>query len=188
MKKVDLSPVDLDDNDIKAVLETLKTGWLAHGDQNKLFEKEFEDYLGVRKALTLNSCTSALDLALRCFNFPPGSEVIIPSFTWVSTGNVVVLNNLIPVFADISPLDFQIDTQDILRLITKKTVAVIGVHFSGLMCDVLSLGKICKDNDIIFIEDSAECLGTTRDSIKPGTTGIGCFSFYPTKNMTTCEG
>ena len=89
---------------------------------------------------------------------------------------MVVLNNLIPVFADISPLDFQIDTQDILRLITKKTVAVIGVHFSGLMCDVLSLGKICKDNDIIFIEDSAECLGTTRDSIKAGTTGIGCFS------------
>ncbi len=84
MKKVNLSPVDINQKDIDSVVTSLKSGWLAHGEENKLFEKEFAEYLDVKKAISLNSCTSALDLALRCHKFPPGSEVIIPSFTWVS--------------------------------------------------------------------------------------------------------
>ena len=188
MYKVNLSPVDISEQDIDAVTKALKSGWLAHGENNSLFEKEFSDFLNINFALSLNSCTSALDLALRAFNFPNGSEVIIPSFTWVSTGNVVVLNNLIPVFADINLADYQIDPKIISNLITEKTVAIIGVHFSGMMCDVISIKKICDANNLIFIEDSAECLGTQREGFKPGQSGIGCFSFYPTKNITTCEG
>ncbi len=188
MYKVNLSPVDISEQDIDAVTKALKSGWLAHGENNTLFEKEFSDFLNINFALSLNSCTSALDLALRAFNFPNGSEVIIPSFTWVSTGNVVVLNNLIPVFADINLSDYQIDPKIISNLITEKTVAIIGVHFSGMMCDVVSIKKICDANNLIFIEDSAECLGTQREGFNPGQTGIGCFSFYPTKNITTCEG
>ena len=188
MYKVNLSPVDISEQDIDAVTKALKSGWLAHGENNSLFEKEFSDFLNINFALSLNSCTSALDLALRAFNFPNGSEVIIPSFTWVSTGNVVVLNNLIPVFADINLADYQIDPKIISNLITEKTVAIIGVHFSGMMCDVVSIKKICDANNLIFIEDSAECLGTQREGFNPGQSGIGCFSFYPTKNITTCEG
>jgi len=188
MYKVNLSPVDISEKDIESVIKALKSGWLAHGENNTLFEKEFAELLEVKFTLSLNSCTSALDLALRAFNFPPGSEVIIPSFTWVSTGNVVVLNNLIPVFADINLIDYQINPEIISNLITEKTVAIIGVHFSGMMCDVAKIKEICDLNNLIFIEDSAECIGTQRGGIKPGQSGIGCFSFYPTKNITTCEG
>lgn len=188
MHKVNLSPVDISEKDVEAVTRALRSGWLAHGDNNTLFEREFSDFLDIKFALSLNSCTSALDLALRAFNFPPGSEVIIPSFTWVSTGNVVVLNNLTPVFADINLTDYQIDPEIIANLITEKTVAIIGVHFSGMMCDVIKIKKLCDSNNLIFIEDSAECLGTQREGFKPGQSGIGCFSFYPTKIITTCEG
>ncbi len=188
MIKVNLSPVDISEKDIQAVTQALRSGWLAHGENNTLFEKEFAEFLDIDFALSLNSCTSALDLALRVFNFPSGSEVIIPSFTWVSTGNVVVLNNLVPVFADINLTDYQINSEMISNLITEKTVAIIGVHFSGMMCDVIKIKNLCDKNNLIFIEDSAECLGTQREGFKPGQTGIGCFSFYPTKNITTCEG
>jgi perosamine synthetase len=186
--KVKLSPVDIEKKDIDAVSSALKSGWLAHGNFNKKFEDQFIKLHKVKKAITLNSCTAALDLALRSHNFPKNSEVILPSFTWTSTANVVCLNNLKPVFVDINYDDFQINPNLVEKSISKKTVAVIGVHFSGLMCDVIRLKKICDKYKLIFIEDSAECIGVSRDGFFPGQKGIGCFSFYPTKNITTCEG
>tara|TARA_A100001015_G_scaffold314672_1_gene424645 strand:+ start:2546 stop:3688 length:1143 start_codon:yes stop_codon:yes gene_type:complete len=188
VNKVRLSPVDISSQDLKAVTNALKSGWLAHGNFNRKFEIAFEKFHNVKKAITLNSCTAALDLSLRAYNFPKNSEVIVPSFTWTSTANVVCLNGLKPVFVDICYEDFQINPVLVEKAINKKTVAVIGVHFSGFMCDIISLEKICKKNNIVFIEDSAECIGVTRDGFYPGQKGIGCFSFYPTKNITTAEG
>lgn len=186
--EVRLSPVDINDKDLKYIDDAMRSGWLAHGEYNKLFEKEFEKKFNIKNAITLNSCTSALDIAIKINDFPKGSEVIVPSFTWVSTANVVCLNNLTPVFVDINFSDFQIDVDKVAAAINKNTVAIIGVHFSGLLCDITSLQDLAKQNNLIFIEDSAECLGVTRDGFYPGQKGIGCFSFYPTKNMTTCEG
>lgn len=187
-KKIKLSPVDINTNDIRSVSTALKSGWLAHGEYNNKFEVAFQKLHRIKKAITLNSCTAALDLAIRANDFPKNSEVILPSFTWTSTANVICLNGLKPVFIDINYSDFQINPNLVEKAINKKTVAVIGVHFSGLMCDVVKLKKICNKYNLLFIEDSAECIGVQRDGFYPGQKGIGCFSFYPTKNLTTCEG
>lgn len=186
--KVGLSPVELDEDDISAVVNSLKSGWLAHGPKNKEFEDKFKQLSETEHAIALNSCTSALDLALRAHNFAPGSEVIIPSFTWVSTANAVLLNGLKPVLCDIDE-DELVVTRDIIEnCITKNTVAVIGVHFAGFMCDVIGIKDLCDKHGLLFVEDSAECLGASRDGNPPGKIGIGCFSFYPTKNITSGEG
>ena len=188
MVKVPLAPPLIEDDDINAVIDAIRGGWLAHGEMNKKFEDDFCSYTSQKHAVSLNSCTSALDLALEVHDFPEGSEVIIPSFTWVSTGNVVLMNNLVPKFADIEPDTFNISIESIKSLITEKTVAIIAVHFAGLPCDLEALDAICKENNLLLIEDSAECIGGSWNGTIAGSVGMGCFSFYPTKNITTCEG
>ena len=188
MTNVPLAPPHIEDDDITAVVDAIKGGWLAHGDMNKQFEQAFSDYIGQPHAVSLNSCTSALDLALEVFDFPAGSEVIIPSFTWVSTGNVVLMNNLVPRFADIEPDTFNMSIESARAQINERTVAIIAVHFAGLPCDLQALKALADDHNLILIEDSAECLGGSWNGVMAGSIGLSCFSFYPTKNITTCEG
>ena len=188
MTDIKLSLPDISESEIEIVSDVLRSGWLAHGKYNDEFERKFADYIGVKHAVSLNSCTSALELALWAANIPKGREVIIPSFTWVSTCNVVILQGLKPVFCDIEVNTFNIDVSKIEKLITPNTAAIIGVHFAGLPCDNIAIEELCNLNNILFIEDSAEAIGSSQKSIKTGSTGVGCFSFYPTKNMTTCEG
>ena len=186
MNSIPLCTPDIDENDIKNVVDALKSGWLAHGPKNEEFEEKFAEYCGVKYALSLNSCTSALELALWANNIT--GEVIIPSFTWCSTGNVVNLQGAIPVFADINVSNMSMDIVDVEAKITTKTEAIIVVHYAGLITNIEAYKRLADKYGLLLIEDSAECIGGRDGDTMAGSSGIGCFSFYPTKNFTTCEG
>lgn len=184
--KISLSKPTINKQDLKKVMQSMYLGWLTHGPNNKKFEKEFSNRLNIKYALSLNSCTSALECSLKVLK--KKGEVIIPSFTWVSTANAVLNTGNVPVFADIEINSRNITAEEIEKKISTKTVAVIVVHYSGLPCDMDSIVKVCKNNNLLLIEDSAETLLATYKKKYTGSFGIGCFSFFPTKNITTTEG
>ena len=185
--KIPLCKPSILQKDIKILNDVIKSGWLAHGKYNEIFEKSFAKYIGTKYAISLNSCTSALELALWAYDIK--GDVIIPSFTWVSTANVVKLSGCNPVFVDVEINSRNLNLDKIKKKITKKTKALIVVHFGGYPIeDIELIYKFCKKNKILLIEDSAECIGGSINGVKTGSLGIGCFSFYPAKNLTTCEG
>jgi perosamine synthetase len=174
------------DEEIQAVSEVLSSGWLAHGEYNHKFEESFCQYLGVSNAISMNSCTSALIAALAALDID--GEVIIPSMTWVSTANAIRIVGATPVFADVNIKTRNITAETIAAKITPKTQAVMVVHFGGQPCEMTEIVKLCKSCGLHLIEDSAETLGATWEGKQAGSFGIGCFSFFPTKNITTGEG
>jgi len=177
---------DLSEEELNLVKEVLDSGWLAHGPKNKQFEEEFAKYIGVKKAVSLNSCTSALHLAIEAQEIT--GEVILPSFTFVASANAVVTAGAKPVFADIEYATCNLDPEKIREAITDKTEAVMPVHFAGHPCKMDEILELAKEHNLKIIEDSAECIGGEYHGKKTGSFGSGCFSFYPTKNMTTGEG
>jgi perosamine synthetase len=188
MMSVPLSKPLIEDNDISAVVDVLKSGWLIHGPKNEEFERMFASYIGTKHALTMNSCASALHVALLVNGIGKGDKVIVPSFTHSATANCVVTAGATPVFADVDLETFNIDTNDLERKITKDVKAVIVVHYAGSCCNMDEIMRIVKKHNLVLIEDVAESCGTSYKGRKLGSFGIGCFSFFPTKNMTTGEG
>lgn len=184
--KVDLSKPSIDNYELEAIKKSIKTGWLTHGENNKKFEVFFQKKFKIKYALSLNSCTSALEIAVKCLG--KKGEIILPSFTWVSSANAIINCGCAPVFTDIDFNSKNIDPYEIERKINKKTVAIMVVHFSGLPCNMTPIIKLCKKYNLELIEDSAETLGATYNKKFTGSFGIGCFSFFPTKNITTTEG
>ena len=184
--QIPLCKPSIDNNELKIITKSLKTPWLTHGPYNLKFEKLFSDKFKIPYSLSMNSCTSALECAIKCQDLK--GEIIIPSFTWVSTANAILNAGCKPVFADIELNSRNIDPASIIKNITKRTVAIIIVHFSGLPCDMEKITKICKKYKLRLIEDSAETLGATYKKKYTGSFGLGCFSFFPTKNITTTEG
>ena len=176
------------DAEISAATDVLKSGMLAQGESVRLFEEEFSEYLGVKHAIAVSNGTVALDLALRALKLPSGSEVISPAFTFIATANCALYQGLRPVFADVDPRTFNIDPEDLQKRITSRTHAVIGVHLYGQPFDVRAVQEICRDRGIALIEDCAQAHGAEFQGRKAGSFATGCFSFYPTKNMTTGEG
>ncbi|RLG00824.1 aminotransferase DegT [Thermococci archaeon] len=175
--------------EIENVTEVLKSGMLASGEWVKKFEKEFANYIGVKHAIAMASGTVALDNALKVLGIREGDEVIVPDFTFIATANAVLFQNAKPVFADVSEKTFNINPDDIVKKITPKTKAVIGVHLFGHPFNVKALQEICEDHNLFLIEDSAQAHGAEFDDTKVGNFGtVSCFSFYATKNMTTGEG
>jgi len=170
----------------EAVAEVLHSGWLAHGSKVEEFEKRFAEYIGVKEATSLNSCTSALFLSLVASEIK--GEIIIPSFTFVATANAVVTAGCTPVFVDIDYHTLNMDAKMIEKKISPRTRAIMPVHFGGQSCEMAPILKIAKKHQLTVIEDSAETVGGTYRKKKTGAFGIGCFSFFPTKNMTTGEG
>jgi len=172
----------------QAVMKVLDSCSLAQGPEVEAFEKEFAEFVGTKFAVAVNSGTSALHLALLSFGVGPGDEVIIPSFTFAATANAVKLCGADPVFADIDDY-FCMDMDHAKSLITEKTKAIIPVHLYGQPARVDLIKDICKDKNIFIIEDAAQAHGATLDSVPVGSLGdAACFSFYPTKNMTSGEG
>ncbi|EPY6466793.1 dTDP-4-amino-4,6-dideoxygalactose transaminase [Clostridium sporogenes] len=148
-----------------------------------------EQKFNTKKALMTTSCSSALDIAAILLNLKEGDEVIMPSYTFVSTANSVVLRGAKPVFADINKETLNIDPEDIKRKITKNTKAIFVVHYAGVACDMDKIMKIAKKNNLLVVEDAAQGVNAKYKGKYLGTIGdIGCYSFHETKNYSSGEG
>ncbi|RLF04656.1 MAG: hypothetical protein DRJ60_06770 [Thermoprotei archaeon] len=184
----------LDEEEISEVIKVLKQGSLTAslpegGSNVRLFEREFALFVGVKNAIAVNSGTAALHLSLMALGVGPGDEVLVPSLTFVATANVVVLAGAKPVFVDVDPKTYTMDPKDLERKITERTKAIIPVHLYGLMADMDSIMSIADKHGISVIEDAAQAHGSELKGRRAGSIGImGCFSFYPSKVMTTGEG
>lgn len=175
--------------EIDEVVDSLKSGWLGTGPKVHKFEEMFRSYKGIKHAMALSSCTAALHLSMIVVGIKPGEEVILPAMTFAATANAVVYAGGVPVFADCSKETMNVDPEDIERKITKKTKAVIVVHFAGRPCEMDAIMEIAGKHGLIVIEDCAHAIEAEYHGKKTGTFGdIGCFSFYATKNIVTGEG
>ncbi|MFO8036868.1 MAG: DegT/DnrJ/EryC1/StrS family aminotransferase [Anaerolineales bacterium] len=170
----------------QAVSEVIDSGWYAHGPKNRELEENFAQYLGVKHALSMNSCTSCIHLAIEGLGIT--GEVIVPSFSFVASANAVITGGAKPAFADIEEDTCCISPESIEELIGPDTEAIMPVHYGGQSADMQAIRDIAERHDLLVIEDSAETIGGEHHGQKTGTFGVGCFSFYPTKNMTTGEG
>jgi len=172
---------ELDD----AIIRVAESQYFILGPEVEKMEKEFCEYLKCKHAIGVSSGTDALMLALMSIDLKPGDEVIVPTYSFFATAGVVSRMNAVPVFADINPVTFNIDPEDVKRKVTSKTKAIIPVHLYGQSSDMEPVIKIAKENNIYIIEDAAQAIGTQyKDGKCVGTIGdIGCFSFFPSKNL-----
>lgn len=177
MRNIPFERPSIGTGEIRAITKILKSGWLTMGLETQNFEDEFAKYVGAKHAISVNSATSGLFISLKALGVKKGDEIIVPSFTFASTANVVIHCGATPVFVDIRDDDFTMDQKSLDRAITKKTKAVIPVHYAANRAHI-------KTN-LPIIEDSAHLIGKNDDNNKAFTS---CYSFYATKNMTTGEG
>jgi len=168
------------------VLDALRSGWLTHGEHNRHFEDAFAAYVGAAHAVSLNAGTSALFLALKAANIT--GDVIVPSFTFADTVNAVVTAGATPVFADVDPDTGCLDPASVAHHISDKTEAVIAAHFAGHPAQIHKLQQMCDKHELLFVENASDAAGAEYRGYKVGSFGVGCFSFFPSKNMTTGEG
>ena len=175
----------LEEEEHREVEDTLNSGWLTTGPK----AQKFEDYIGCKHAVALNSCTAGLNLALTVQNFAEGDEVITTPMTFPATTNVILLQRLKPVFADIEPGTLTIDPRKIEAKITPRTRAIIPVHFAGHPCDMTPIQELADRHKLVIIEDAAHALESGYKGKKIGNLGNAtAFSFYANKNITTGEG
>ena len=188
--KIPLFKIYYDNSDVDYVCKVLKSGlFWATGEYVRKFEKLISDYIGSKYAVTFNSGTSALFSTLLAYKIRQGDKIIIPSFTFIATANVVVNVGAKPVFADIEEETLGLDPDDVLEKIDKKVKAIIAVHYAGCPCKVDELAEIASDYGLILIEDAAEAFGATLNGRKAGSFGnAGAFSFCQNKVITTGEG
>ena len=179
----------IDENDINEVVDTLKSGWVAKGPKTMEFEKRFAAYVGAKHAIAMNSATAALYIALIAAGIKPGDEVITTSMTFAATVNTIVHMGAIPVFVDIDPEIGCIDADKIEEKITKKTKAIVPVHYTGHACDMDKIRTIAEKYNLFVSEDAAHAVETFYKGDLIGKKGdCACFSFYATKNICTGEG
>jgi len=180
---------DITRKEILAVNKVLKSGWLTTGLVTQKFKKEFAKYIGAKYAIAVNSGTAALHLALDAIGLRGNDEVIVPTMTFTATAEVVTYFGAKPVFVDCQEDTFNIDPDKIEEKITKKTKAIIPVHIGGQACDIDKLLKLAKKYNLKVIEDAAHALPSKYKGRMIGTiSDLTCFSFYPTKSITTGEG
>ena len=148
--KIPLCRPSIDNNEIKLVTRSLKSSWLTHGPYNQKFEKLFNKKFGTKYSIAMNSCTSALECAVKALGTK--GEIIIPSFAWVSTANAVLNCGSKPVFADIDYKTRNITLKNIKKCVTNKTIAVIVVHFGGLPCNMTEISKFCKKKILVSLK------------------------------------
>ncbi len=177
------------EEEIAAVTEVMRSGWLGLGPKTKEFEDAFKEYLEIPEMVALNSGTAALHLALRVLGIGPGDEVIVPTITFVSTAHVVKYCGADAVFADVDEETLCINPDDVARKITDRTKAVIAVHYGGHPCDMGQLSDMAGAHGFHLIEDAAHACGATYRDEKIGTLSLlTCFSFHAVKNLTCGEG
>jgi dTDP-4-amino-4,6-dideoxygalactose transaminase len=180
---------DISEEEIQAVVETLRSGWLTTGAKVRQFEEDFARYVGCRHAVAVNSGTAALHLALDAIGVKEGDEVIVPTMTFAATAEVVLYFKARPVLVDCQPDTLNLDPDQIERAITSKTRAIIPVHLAGQPCDMKRILEIARNHDLKVIEDAAHALPARFQGRMVGMlSDITCFSFYATKTITTGEG
>jgi len=180
----------LDEADFKAVETTTRTTFVSgDGPACREFEKKLSDYLGVKHVLFMNSATSALELAFRVKNFPKGSEVIVPNFTYTSTAIAAAYNDLKIVLADVYPDNGSIDVSKLETYITPSTVAIAPVDYGGIPADMDEIIALAKKYNLYVVHDTAQSIGSVYKDKKVGNIAdVSTFSFHGTKNLTTGEG
>jgi dTDP-4-amino-4,6-dideoxygalactose transaminase len=185
---IPIAKPQLDEAEIEAVSDVLRSGIIAEGPRVAEFEQAFAEYTGTEYAVAVNSGTAALHAALLAHGIGKGDEVITSSFSFIATANSVLFTGARPVFADIRPDSFNLDPHLVEEKITPATKAIMPVHLYGHPADMEAMAEIAEDHDLVLIEDACQAHGATYNGKKAGSFGTGAFSFYPTKNMTTSEG
>lgn len=180
----------LSSKEFKYVTEALQSShWSGDGAFTKRCHQWMEQRFSIQKTLLTHSCTAALEMACLLFDLKPGDEVILPSFTFVSTANAVVLRGAVPVFVDIRPDTLNIDENLIEAAITPKTKAIIVVHYAGVSCEMNRILEIARIHKLHVLEDAAQGVGATYYGKNLGTLGdLGAVSFHETKNIVSGEG
>lgn len=180
---------DFGDLEVQAVAQVLRSGWVGMGSETLAFERELAEACGAPAVVAVNSCTSALFLALLVLGIKPGDEVVVPSLTWISTANVVRHLGATVVFADVAPDTLCVSPATVRAALTPRTRAVIVVHFGGFAADVTAIRQAVPGH-IALVEDAAHAWGARdNDGRTVGSSGnLTCFSFYANKNLSTGEG
>ena len=177
------------EEEIQAVTDTLRSGWITTGPKTKQFEDEFAAYLGVEEALALNSCTAGLHLALEVLGIGPGDQVITTPLTFCSSANVIEHVGAETVLVDVDPQTMNLDPDRIPPALTPSTRAIIAVHLAGHPVNMRDLMAIAREHGLSVIEDAAHAVDARFEGRLVGTLGdLAAFSFYATKNLTTAEG
>jgi perosamine synthetase len=179
----------IDEDDIQAVVEVLRSDWLTTGPKVSEFEQAFTDFVGAEEAVAVNSGTAALHAAMYALGIGPGDEVILPPITFVATANAVVFQGGTPVFADVDPDTLLIDPQKVEDKITPRTKAIVAVDYAGHPCDYDALKTVAAKHGLFLVADACHSLGAEYKGRKVGTLAdLTVFSFHPVKHITTGEG
>lgn len=176
------------EEEIAAVDEVLRSGWITTGPKTAGFEEMFCRYCGAGGAVALSSATGGMDLLLTALDIGPGDEVVTPSMTWVSTVNLIIRHGATPVFADVDRDTLMVDAELLKPCLSESTKLIVPVHFAGAAVDMEPIRRLAADNRIPLAEDAAHAAGTEYRGEKIGCRGTAIFSFHPIKNMTTGEG
>ena len=179
----------VDSKDIAEIKEAALSSFLTNGPKLDSFEQKFKKFTKSKYAVGVSNATSALYLSLKALGIKKNDEVIIPDLTFAATANSVLQTGATPVLADINEKTLNISAESIIKNISRKTKAIIPVHLAGTPCDMQKIMRIARSNSLKVIEDCAHGIGTSYNKKHVGNFGnAGCFSFYPTKNLTTIEG
>lgn len=185
---ISISKPQIGEEEKQAVLQVLESGQLAQGPKVKEFEERFAAWCGVKYAVATSSGTTALHVALLAHGIGQGDEVITTPFSFIASANCILYAGATPVFADIEPEYYTLDPVDVERRITPRTRAIIPVHLFGQAADMEALSAIAARHNLAIIEDACQSHGARLNGKMVGAWGTACYSFYPTKNMTTIEG
>jgi perosamine synthetase len=185
---ISIARPSIGDAEVQAVLAVLSSGQLAQGPKVREFEQQFADFCGAKYAVATSSGTSALHIAALAHGIGPGDEVITTPFSFIASANCILYTCGRPVFADIEPDYFTIDPNSIEEKITPRTKAILPVHLYGQPSDMGAISEIAAKHNLIIIEDACQAHGAVYKGKPVGSFGTACYSFYPTKNMTTIEG
>jgi len=187
VNRIRISQPQLGEDVEQLVLQVLRSGHLAQGAMVQRFEQLCAQMAGVRHAVAVSNGTIALEAALQVAGVRAGDEVITSPFTFAATLNAILQRGAVARFADIAD-DFTVDPESLRRLVGPRTRALMPVHLYGLMADMETINAIAAEHELVVIEDAAQAHGATQGGLRAGQSGLGCFSFYATKNVTSGEG